>query len=393
MDQKTCYYCGTKYPLSDECCPLCGQTEIEPEALDETPVEITAETEILEEKNEETQAKKNKRANVISTIICVILAIAVVAGTLFILNTLGVLNFEKEPANPSSLTLPVEDATSTPAEVLCESIDLEPGNAAFNTVGATVKLSVTVEPVNCTQEVIYSSSDDAVASVSDDGVVTCVGNGTAEITVSCGDFAKSMDVVCEIEEEDVQEDSNGAEETTDETQETAGNEEIKLSLEDFSLFTAGETAKISVTGVEDASTVQWTSSDESVATVDGGKVTAVGSGTATISASVGGTTLKCIVRCKLPADAQTDVPAADDTPSGDPAIFLSAEDVTLAAGESFRLILNGDGFTSTDVAWTTTDSSVCSVDDYGNVTGHSTGTAKIIVEYQGIDYICIIRCK
>ena len=90
MDQKTCYYCGTKYPIEDECCPLCGQTEIEPEALDETPVEITTEPEV-DNSVEERQQRRNKNANLVSTIICIVLAIAVVAGALFILNTLGVL--------------------------------------------------------------------------------------------------------------------------------------------------------------------------------------------------------------------------------------------------------------------------------------------------------------
>ena len=46
--------------------------------------------------------------------------------------------------------------------------------------------------------------------------------------------------------------------------------------------------------------VEWTTSDESVATVSGGKVTTVAPGTATITATVGNKTATCFPRAIAP---------------------------------------------------------------------------------------------
>ncbi len=80
-------------------------------------------------------------------------------------------------------------------------------------------------------------------------------------------------------------------------------EAISLSKQDFTLSANASwhvTAAVSPAGVSDP--VVWSSSDESVATVDAdGNVTNVNAGTsrksATITASCGGVTATCIVRC------------------------------------------------------------------------------------------------
>lgn len=375
MSQKICYYCGTKYPLEDECCPLCGQTEVEPEAVDETPVELTADLvhEDIKEKN--TQ----KRGNVISTVICILLAVAVLAGALFILNTLGVISFEKEPADESSLSLPVEE--QTPAEVLCTGIDLAPSSAAFNEVGTTVSLLVTIEPAGCTEEIVYQSADETVATVSENGVITAVGAGTTEITVFCGEFAKSMDVVCTIEDAQVPEDTD---EPVEDTVESAS-----LSAEDFTLFEAGETAVITVNGLPEGATVAWTSSNESVAVVKDGKVTGTGGGTATVTATIGDTELKCIVRCKFEG---TYVPETTDETSDDEP-FIFPEDVTITAQETFVVRLVQNDARVQGVQWSVANSQICTVAPDGTVVGVSTGTTKITGVYNGVEYTCIVRCK
>lgn len=384
MEQKTCYYCGTKYPLEDECCPLCGQTELEEEALDEMPVELTVEdpAEQTPIKSAKGKARAAKRSNVISTIICILLAMAVVAGALFILNSLGILSFEEKPADESSLTLPVE--TDRPLEVPCIGIDLAPGSAAFNEIGTSITLAVTVEPSDCTEEIVFESSNESVATVSADGKVTAVGNGAAEITVTCGEYAKSMEVFCQIEE--VPEETD----TPDNTDEPVT--ELSLSTEDFSLFEAGETAKIVVNGLQDGETVHWSSSDETVAAVDEGKVTAVGGGTATISATVGDTTLKCIVRCKFEGTAPVQPTTPDET-TDDGAPFLSHEDVTLTQGETFHIRLVQGESRVQGVQWSSTDNSVCDVALDGTVTCNGSGIAKVIGTYNGVQYSCIVRCS
>ena len=73
---------------------------------------------------------------------------------------------------------------------------------------------------------------------------------------------------------------------------------LTLSKTDFTLKSAGASWKLTVSG-GDADQIQFTSSDESVATVaQDGTVTAVAPGTATITAASGGLTAQCIVRCR-----------------------------------------------------------------------------------------------
>ena len=380
MEKKKCYYCGTEYPLEDACCPICEQTEIEPEAIDEAPAEIMEDTAPAVSAKADRVEKKQKRANVISTIVCILLGIAVVAGVLFILNTLGVISFDKAPANETSLTLPVEDPT--PADVLCTGVDVAPATTEFIAEGNTIALAVTVSPVNCTEKILFASSDETVATVTDTGVVTCVANGTAEITVTCGEFAKSVQVTCTIEDE-----------TEDET--TVPEEEMNpvLSSVDFTLFETGETAKLYVTGIAEDATVEWTSSNPAVASVEDGTVTALGRGTATISAKIGDVTLKCIVRCNLPESAAPVItPDNTENNTGNTDIIISHDDVTIAFGESFLVRLVQDNARVQGVSWTTSNESVCTVEQNGTVVGRGTGTATVTGTYNGMTYRCIVRC-
>lgn len=50
-------------------------------------------------------------------------------------------------------------------------------------VGATRQLNVTIEPSDIESTATYTSSDDEVASISESGLITAIGVGTATITV------------------------------------------------------------------------------------------------------------------------------------------------------------------------------------------------------------------
>lgn len=78
--------------------------------------------------------------------------------------------------------------------------------------------------------------------------------------------------------------------------------DIVLNREDFTMFAVGGSWDLEPQLVPaDADvTITFTSSDESVALVDlYGKVTAIGAGTATVTATAGGVTKTCIVRVHL----------------------------------------------------------------------------------------------
>ena len=82
-----------------------------------------------------------------------------------------------------------------PASIIIE-VDLD--STRLTEIGQTLLLSATVRDANDVPieeaEVTWSSSDDLVASVAGDGLVTAVGDGTADITATSGDVSRSVTI-------------------------------------------------------------------------------------------------------------------------------------------------------------------------------------------------------
>ena len=119
-------------------------------------------------------------------------------------------------------------------------------------------------------------------------------------------------------------------------------------------------------------TVSWTSSNDSVAKVSDGKVTAMKAGTATITATAGGKTASVVVTV---ADAP--VPVSSVSISGD---GVKDGRLSLKSGASVQLTatVNPSNATDRKVTWTSSDSSVANVMGTGVVTaGSKAGTATI----------------
>ena len=81
-------------------------------------------------------------------------------------------------------------------QVAATEITLDKTEVSKLTYGETVKLTATVDPVDATDPIFWSSSDDEVATVDENGNVTVVGVGNATITASCGDFTADCDFEC-----------------------------------------------------------------------------------------------------------------------------------------------------------------------------------------------------
>ena len=414
MEQKTCYYCGTKYPKDQDRCPLCGQQETEPEEIDEIPADLKPSAQAkqpdAEQEYRPRERKKKKKGNAFATILCILLALAVVCCALWIMNSIGMISiFRAPPQDDSSLTLPVEE---TPANALT-GITVTPVKMQFTAAGQKNLLQVDYlmadgTPADPSVQATFESADPAIAVVSDRGEVTAVGNGTTTVTVLCDVYTATCEVNCDLEQgavvpgaelpEQPEEtpEANAAEkpeEQTEKPEETAepaesAEAEFTLSSEDFTLFSAGEKAKITANGVPSGAEVVWSSKDASVATVEDGTVTAVGPGLTKITATCAGQTVSCIVRCRFAAG---EAPVVTATADG---ISISHEDVTLTSpGETFKiyLLLGESGLSG--VSWSTSNSSVCSVDADGTVHANGSGMAKIVGSYNGNSYSCIVRCR
>ena len=224
-----------------------------------------------------------------------------------------------------------------------ESLSLDKTNLSLS-IGETAQLTATVKPDNATDKnVSWTSSDESIAKV-DNGKVTAVKSGKATITAKCGGKIAECAVTVTVPTGSV---------TLDKT---------TLSL------AVGETAQLTATVKPDDATdknVTWTSSDESVAKVVNGKVTAVKSGKATITAKCGGKTAECAVTVTVPVTSLT----------------LDRTTLSLAVGETAQLTatVKPDDATDKNVSWTSSDEFVAKVDD-GKVTAVKSGKATIIAK-------------
>ena len=131
--------------------------------------------------------------------------------------------------------------------------------------GASGQLTLTVTPEDFTDEVVWKSSDTAVVTVSDTGLVKAVGVGTATIKVSVGKASAS----CKV--------------TVLQPVTSISLNRSSLTMEAMDTFQLQ--ASVYPSNAADRR-IRWTSSDSSVAAVDeSGLVTALKKGTATITSA------------------------------------------------------------------------------------------------------------
>ena len=234
-----------------------------------------------------------------------------------------------------------------------ESIEISKTELSL-TEGDTATLTATIAPENATDKTVtWTSSDEAVATVSADGVVTAVKAGTATITAASSNGKTASCVVT----------------VAAKIYEVTG---ITLSITELSM-TEGDTTTLTATIAPENATdksVTWTSSDEAVATVSAdGVVTAVKAGTATITvASSNGKTATCKVTVAAKIIEVT-------------GITLSKTELSMTEGdtESLTATIAPENATDKSVTWTSSDEAVATVSADGVVTAVKAGTATITV--------------
>ena len=130
--------------------------------------------------------------------------------------------------------------------------------------GNTAKISATV--TGTTSSITWTSSNDKVATVDQNGVVTAVNVGTAIITAEVDGETATCNVTVENNAED--------------------NANVTIETVSMTLY-KGATKEIKAEVSDGTSKITWTSSNDKIATVDeNGIVTAVGVGTAYITATL-----------------------------------------------------------------------------------------------------------
>jgi len=224
------------------------------------------------------------------------------------------------------------------------------------------ELTATVYPEDSTDKTLtWESSAPDVVKV-EDGLLTALKPGQADITVSAGEVSAVCNVTVEKKFVPVSSVTLG-----------------KTSLD----LVKGESATLVATVLpSDASepSVTWTSSDEAVASVDAsGKVTATGGGSAVISAKAGDITATCDVTVTVPVEG----------------VEIDPSSITLEVEENAVLVAKvlPEDATDKSVSWSSSSSSVVKVDKDGNLSALKIGTATITVKASGHTATCAVTVK
>lgn len=391
MSKIVCDVCGSTYSETEAQCPICGtaKSEAAKPAAEATGEDQSAKGGKFSRTNNRKAGsgssrstgheKNNSReegapSNMAMIIIVAVLLLAIVAVCVFI--AVRLINRSDQP-DPSS----TPSTSSTNPTVPCTGIELADSThstLSFTDLTQTVTLAVKPQPANTTDTVVctYSSSDPAVVLVDQTGLVTPVASGSAAITITYGSYTISVPVTCDIPKPIT---------------------ELKLSNTEITFNPKnGWTANL-YSGELDPAEIIWTSSDAAVATVENGVVTAVGNGTATITATYGELTATCKVIVKdIGENANYEV-----------ASKWGASDVTLKVGETIEFYLTdkatGEKVTE-NVEWLPSgDFSKCCKMETTETGVKITGTAVtsnvagkyvyIEAKYNGQLYRLVIRVK
>ncbi len=354
MSKIICDICGTTYPESADCCPICGCTQdaasdllgedtLAEEVLEETVVKGSAVTpkkkeifdfdevnsrrksdddddddedeDDLDEEEEEEAPRHNTLVVILLTILIAGLLLA--AGFIFIRYFLPNMGGEETTPPTTVQTEALQTTAATEPTVPCEQLTMKNAAVAeLDMEGAMFLLNVIPSPENTTDKVIYVSSDESVATVSEDGKVIAVSEGETTIFISCGKISNECKIVVKYPEETAPptmeapetQATEAVEETVAATEETvpaategsaAVNPDVVLKLKKTDIMLGVYLSFTLELDCElEQNQVQWSSEHPHIAKVDeNGMVTAMKSGTTIVTAKYGDQTVECWVRC------------------------------------------------------------------------------------------------
>ena len=247
-------------------------------------------------------------------------------------NTYGKITAKK--AGTAKITAKVRNGeASCTVKVLKTDIQLSAKSISLEN-GYTAKLGVTSSTGH---PVTFRSNKKSIATVSGNGIITAKKPGKAIITATVDKTAASCTV-------------------------TVKKPAVTLSKTSISMYRNG-TFRLSVKSTS-KSIPKWKSNKKSVATVDsGGLVTAMKNGTATITVTVDGVAKSCSVTVKKPT------------------VKFSESEITMAAGEERKV--NVAVSSGNQPTFSSSNTSIASVDEDGVVSAHDTGKAYIYAKEDG----------
>lgn len=362
MHKIVCDICGTTYPETAECCPICGcvrepeqsyggedllmgngrfperkkeifdfdEVNPDPEPEYDLYSDEEEEADVASYEDEEEEYEYEEESSGHSTLLVILLTV-LIAGLLLVAGFLAVrflLPGRNQDKNAVATTeAAVQDdplfAETTEVTIPCDTLTIFSGmRAELSAEGQYFLLNVKAMPENTTDKIIYTSANENIATVTEDGRITAVSEGETTVFISCGKISQECPVIVKYVEETV---PPTTEVVIAQTQPEAESQSGDVSQETQPEATAAETTasntavnpnvvlKLKKTDIMlgvyyqftleldcdlEQDQVQWSSEHPHIATVDDkGVVTAVKSGTTSITAKYGDQEVHCMVRC------------------------------------------------------------------------------------------------
>ena len=351
MNKIICDICGTSYPSDSDSCPVCGCSsavsavllsdemqyddlldEVE-DLTEEIPVtkkkeifdfdEVNPEEDPEEEDDDDDDDDDDEdddedddapRHNTFVVILLTVLIIALLGAAGFIFFRYFLPNMGQEETVPTTAAVVETETTAATTEptVPCQQMAMtNAGVAELSAEGQQFLLHVRAIPENTTDKIIYTSGDESIATVTEDGKITAVSEGETIVYISCGKFSIECPVIVKYEEETVPPTTEAVVEETETTEAATeapadsdnGNQgqlknvKLKLKRTDIQLGVYYSFQLVLDCDLNPEE-VTWTSEHPHIAKVDEqGNVTAVKEGTTSVTAKYGDQEVTCMVRC------------------------------------------------------------------------------------------------
>ena len=327
MSKIICDICGTSYPETAKQCPICGcvrpgdvqrvtnevkrdgkvsigYTYVKGGRFSKSSVKKRTQTGGAAFGAEKATARQNHQTNPDEksnrglVITAIVLLLAIIGVVIYI-----AVRFFGPISGPADNTT-TSNTQQNADQVLCTDLVLDINTILFEQEGEGRLLQVEPKPKDTKEPIAFRSENEEVASVSDAGKVTAVGEGTTKIIITCGNVTKECVVTVQLTEEsssDTTEDSSSdttGDDTTGGEQHDKPAEELRLNRKDITFSVKGE-SWVLYSGSIAKNLITWSSGDESVVTFIDGKATAVGGGTTTVYAEYEGQKVSCIIRCSF----------------------------------------------------------------------------------------------
>lgn len=364
MSKIICDICGTSYPDTADCCPICGcsrdaagsilggdlleQTADESAQEQEFPrkrkeifdfdevnsesdeEQVTyAETDYDEEEEEEAEEpRQNTLVVIVLTVLIALLLMA--AGFIFVRYFLPNMG-GKADAVPQT-TYPTEAVSTETTEpgIPCQELYIISGKTVeLNEEGQMFLLHVKASPENTTDKILFVSGDESIATVTEDGKITAVSEGETVITIRCGVSTMECPVTVKYVEETVP--------PTTEAPETLATEATEGAAEPQNAETEAPAAA-------------------------------------------------------EPTEAATTPAAPAQTNLKNVTLKLKKTDIRLGVYYEYKLLLDC-GLEQNEVQWTSEHPYIASVDENGVVKAIKAGTTAITATYGDQKVQCIVRCS